>query len=176
MIALLILAALITVVILVVALQPTTFEIKRSTTISVTPELLFPHVNTLRNWETWSPWAKLDPNATITYEGTDAGPGASYRWAGNNRVGARRMTIKESKPNERVLMDLSFTAPMKANNVTEFVFKPSTGQTQVTWSMRGHNAFMAKAFGLFVNVDKMVGKDFEKGLAQLKSQAEAGGK
>ena len=166
MIALLILAVLITVAILVIAFQPTAFEITRSATISVTPDLLFPHVNTLRNWEAWSPWAKLDPNAAIVYEGPDAGPGASYRWAGNNRVGAGRMTITEITPNERVLMDLSFTAPMKANNVTEFVFKAAGGHTQVTWSMGGRNSFMAKAFGLFVNVDKMVGKDFEKGLAQ----------
>ena len=166
MIALLILAVLITVAILVIAFQPTAFEITRSATISVTPDLLFPHVNTLRNWEAWSPWAKLDPNATIAYEGPDAGPGASYRWAGNNRVGAGHMIITETHPHQRILMNLSFTAPMKADNVTEFVFKSSEGHTHVTWSMRGRNSFMAKAFGLFVNVGKMVGKDFEKGLAQ----------
>lgn len=160
---------------IVVSLQPTEFCITRSMTINAPAEAIFPHVNTLKKWEHWSPWAKLDPNAKITFEGPEAGKGASYTWSGNNQVGSGRMTITESQPPRLIRSDLEFTAPMKAFNITEFTFKPSGSATLVTWTMTGKNGFMAKAFGLFVNCDKMVGGQFEKGLAQMKALVEAGG-
>lgn len=159
---------------IVVSMQPAEFCITRSTTINAPADAIFPHVNNLRKWEAWSPWAKMDPNAKITFEGPEAGKGASYTWAGNNQVGSGRMTITESQPPHLIRSNLEFTAPMKAFNITEFTFKPSDKSTLVTWTMTGKNGFMAKAFGLVVNCDKMVGGQFEKGLAQMKALTEAG--
>jgi hypothetical protein len=126
-------------------------------------------VNDLRNWDAWSPWAKLDPDAKFTYEGPAAGVGAAFSWSGNRKVGAGRMAITESRPNERIRFQLDFLKPMRASNTTEFNFRPDGGQTEVTWTMSGKNNFLGKAFSLFVNCDTMVGGDFEKGLAQLGS-------
>lgn len=158
---------------IVVSLQPSGFSVTRSTTIAAPPEAVFPRVNDLRNWDAWSPWAKLDPNAKITFEGPAAGVGAAFAWSGNNKVGEGRMAITESCPNELVRLKLDFLKPMKATNAAEFTFKPEGSQTVVTWTMSGKNNFIGKAFGLVVNCDKMVSGDFEKGLAQMKSIAEA---
>jgi hypothetical protein len=130
-------------------------------------------VNELKKWEAWSPWAKIDPNCKITYAGPPAGGDAGYSWAGNNKVGAGRMTIIGSTPSSLIRLRLEFLKPFKATNTAEFRFGADGGQTIVTWSMTGKNNAFFKVFGLFMDCDSMVGKDFEKGLASLKAVAEA---
>jgi hypothetical protein len=157
--------------------QPDEFILMRSAKMSVPPETIFPHVNDLRQWEAWSPWAKLDPNAKSTFEGPANGVGAAMAWAGNNKVGDGKMTITESLPNQLIRFRLEFLKPMQATNTAEFTFRPEGDQTCVSWSMSGKNSFPGKLFGLLMNCDKMVGGQFEKGLAQMKSVVEtsAGG-
>jgi uncharacterized protein YndB with AHSA1/START domain len=162
--------------VIVVALQPADFRVERTATISAPPSEVFAQVNDFHNWNAWSPWAKLDATMKQTFEGPAAGTGAVYTWVGNKEVGEGRMTITQSRPNELVQIKLEFIKPFEANNTTEFTFKPQGGQTAVTWAMFGKNNFMAKAFHLSFNMDKMVGKDFEKGLAQMKAVSEAAAK
>jgi hypothetical protein len=157
----------------VIAGRPDEFVVSRVTKISMPPEKIFPRVNDLHAWETWSPWAKLDPNVKNSFAGAASGAGAAMSWAGNKKVGAGRMTITESKPCDSIRIRLEFLKPFKATNAAEFTFKPDGDQTVVTWSMSGKNNFFFKAFGLFVNCDNMIGKDFEKGLAAMRSMAEA---
>ncbi len=170
------LAVIVIVLVIVVALQPATFRIIRSTAITAPVPKVFEQVNDFHKWESWSPWAKLDPAMKTTFAGAPAGTGAIYSWSGNNDVGEGRMTLTESRPNELVRINLEFIKPFAATNTTEFAFKPDTDKTLVTWTMFGTNNFMAKAFGLFMDMDKMIGSDFEKGLARLKSVAETTGK
>lgn len=158
--------------VVIVALQPAEFRVNRSTVIAAPAAAIFGHVNDFHKWDAWSPWAKLDPNMKKTHEGAPAGVGAIYSWAGNDDVGEGRMTLTESRPNELVRIKLEFKKPFEATNTTEFGFKVEGEKTLVTWSMFGTNNFMAKAFGLIMNMDKIVGADFEKGLAQLKTVAE----
>ena len=156
-----------------VAGQPDDFVFLRRTKMAAPPERIFPRVNELRQWEPWNPWGKLDPNCRMTYDGPAAGVGASYSWAGNNKVGAGRSTIIESRPDELVRLRLDFLKPMVATNTAEFTFQPEGGQTLVTWAMAGKNSTRGKIFGLFVNCEKMCGRQFEQGLAQMKSLVEA---
>jgi len=165
--------AVIVVFLIVVAFQPSDFRIVRSTSIAASPEAVFPQVNDFHKWEAWSPWAKLDPAMKQTYDGATAGRGAGYYWVGNKKVGEGRMTIIESSPNQMIRIKLEFFKPFAAVNTTEFTFTPQGNQTAIIWSMTGTNNFMAKAFCLFMNMDRMVGGDFEKGLARMKSVAEA---
>jgi len=157
----------------IVALQPSEFRIERSATIAAPAPAVFAQVNDFHNWEAWSPWAKLDPAAKSSFEGAPAGKGAAFAWAGNSKVGEGRMTITESRPGELVRLKLE---PFEATNTAEFTFKPEGERTAVTWSMYGHNKFIARAVGLFVNMDKALGGEFEKGLASMKSVAEASAK
>jgi uncharacterized protein YndB with AHSA1/START domain len=166
------LAVLIALLIVIVAMRPSDFRVTRSAAIAAPPEQIFPHVNQLRNWEAWNPWGKLDPNCKLTYEGPPAGVGASYAWAGNLKVGEGRNTITESQPNQLVRFRLEFKKPMKATNTAEFTFQPDGDQTVVTWTMAGKNNFVGKVFGLVVDCDKMIGGQFEQGLAQMKSLVE----
>ena len=137
---------------------------------------VFTRVNDLHQWEAWSPWAKLDPSEKKIFSGADAGPGAVFKWSGNKKIGEGTMTILESPSADTIRIRLEFLKPFKATNLAEFTFKTEGGQTSVTWTMTGKNNFFFKAFSLFMNMDKMVGGDFEKGLASLKSVAEAGGR
>jgi polyketide cyclase/dehydrase/lipid transport protein len=130
-------------------------------------------VNDFHNWEAWSPWAKLDPAAKATFEGPSAGTGAIFKWAGNKEVGEGSMTITESRPSDLIRIKLEFLRPFEATNSAEFTFKPEGNRTAVTWSMEGKNNFIAKAVCLFMNMDKMVGGQFEQGLAQMKDVVEA---
>ena len=164
------------VFVIVVATRPADFHVSRSATIAAPPEAIFPHVNELKKWDAWSPWMKLDPNAKSTFQGPPAGKGASMSWAGNNEVGEGKMTISESSPNELVRFKLEFYKPMAGNCDAEFTFKPEGNQTTVTWTMTGKNNFIAKAVSLFMDCDAMVGGQFEKGLANMKSVAEAAAK
>lgn len=163
------------IIILVLASrQPADFKVTRTDSISASASAIFPHVNTLQLWNAWSPWAKLDPNSKTTFEGPTAGVDAKMSWAGNNKVGVGSMTILESRPDEYIQFKLEFQKPMKATNIAEFSFKPEGDQTTVTWTMTGTNNFMGKVMGLVINCDKMVGGQFEKGLADLKTVVEAG--
>jgi uncharacterized protein YndB with AHSA1/START domain len=169
---LLVLAVIVVVLVVVVALQPSTFRIARSTTIAAPPSAVFAQVNDFRKWEAWNPWGKIDPAMKQSYDGAPSGTGAVYTWTGNKEVGEGRMTIIESRPNELVRVKLEFFKPFAATNTAEFTFKPEGDQTVVTWSMFGDNNFMAKAAHLFMNMDKMLGDQFEKGLASMKSAVE----
>jgi len=130
-------------------------------------------VNDFHNWEAWSPWAKLDPAAKATFEGPSTGTGAIFKWAGNKEVGEGSMTITESRPSDLIRIKLEFLRPFEATNSAEFTFKPEGNRTAVTWSMEGKNNFIAKAVCLLMNMDKMVGGQFEQGLAQMKAVVEA---
>ena len=156
-----------------VALQPSEYRVARSATIAAPAPEVFAQVNDFHKWEAWSPWAKLDPAARNTFEGAASGTGAVFAWAGNSKVGEGRMTITESRPNELVRIKLEFAKPFAATNTAEFTFKPDGERTAVTWSMFGHNNFVGKAVCLVMNTDKTVGGEFDKGLASMKSVAEA---
>jgi uncharacterized protein YndB with AHSA1/START domain len=171
---LIVIAALIVVFVIIVAMRPSHFRIARSATIAAPPEVVFAQVNDFRAWQAWSPWERKDPNLKRTYEGPPAGRGAVYAWAGNKEVGEGRMTLTESRPAELIRIRLEFLKPFAATNEAEFTFTPRPGeQTEVTWSMTGHNGFMAKAFCMLMDMDKLVGSDFEKGLASMKTVAES---
>jgi uncharacterized protein YndB with AHSA1/START domain len=157
----------------VVAMQPSEFRVARSTTIAAPARAVFAQVNDFRQWPAWSPYDKLDPAMKKTYDGPAAGTGASYAWAGNSNAGVGRATITESRPNELVRIKLDFEQPFAGTALAEFRFKPEGDRTAVEWSLAGTNNFVAKAVHLFMNMDKMVGGQFEEGLAQLRSVAEA---
>lgn len=168
------LVVIVAVLAVVVATRPSEFRVQRTTTISAPAPVVFAQVNDFRKWEAWSPYVKRDPAMKKTFEGTPAGVGAIYTWSGNNEVGEGRTTIIESRPSELIRVKLEFVRPFAATSIAEFTFKPEGERTAVTWSLRGHNNFIAKAMGLVVNMDRMIGGDFETGLAQMKSAAEAG--
>jgi hypothetical protein len=165
--------AVVVVFAVIVAMRPSDFRVARSARIAAPPDVVFAQVNDLHKWEAWSPWAKIDPAAKTSYAGPAAGTGASFAWSGNNNLGEGRMTISESRPSDLIRFSLEFLRPFKGNSTAEFTFKPDGNETVVTWAMSGKNHFIAKAIGLFINCDKMVGCQFEKGLADLKGVAES---
>jgi len=158
---------LVALLFIIIALRPAEFTYVRSAKIAAPPEKVFPHVNDLHQWQAWSPWAKLDPNSKSTFTGPGTGVGAAMAWAGNNKVGEGKMTIIESRPGELIRIRLEFLKPMQATHTAEFTFKAEGSLTVLKWAMSGRNNFMGKAFGLFVNCDKMIGGQFEQGLASL---------
>jgi Polyketide cyclase / dehydrase and lipid transport len=166
-------AVIIVLFVIIVAMQPATFSVSRSATVSAPPAVVFAQVNDLHKWEAWNPWGKLDPAMKTSYEGAAAGPGAKYSWTGSAKVGTGSMTITDSRPGELVRLKLEFLKPFKATNTAEFTFKPEGNQTVVTWAMTGNKNFVSKAMCLFVSMDKMCGGAFEKGLADMKKAAEA---
>jgi hypothetical protein len=165
------------VFLVVVAVQPAEFQVQRSATLAAPADIAFAQVNDFHAWNDWSPWSKRDPNMKTSFEGPSAGTGASYGWVGNREVGEGRMTITDSKPNRSIDISLEFKKPFEATNHTLFTFTPQDGKTGdktlVTWSMDGKNNFVGKAFGMFMNMDKLVGGDFETGLAQMQKSADA---
>lgn len=161
---------------IVAATQPSEFRIIRTCTINAPASAVFAQVNDFHKWDAWSPWAKLDPEATNSLEGPETGTGAIMRWAGNYKVGQGSMTIMESRADEFIRFKLEFLKPFRATNTAEFTFTSENDQTTVSWCMYGNNNFMNKAIGLIMSSDKMVGGQFEKGLAALKSLVEAAGK
>ena len=158
---------------LLVATRPAVFRIERSTAIAAPPDVVFALVNDLHEWPRWSPYEKRDPGMKREYAGAAAGEGASYRWDGNDDVGAGLLTITRSVPNERVALRLEFSRPLVATNEVAFVFEGSGDGTRVVWGMDGRNGFVGKLISLFIDMDAMVGKDFEAGLAAMKAAAEA---
>jgi hypothetical protein len=156
----------------VVATRPAAYRVERSATLRASPDVVFAQVADFRRWEGWSPWAKLDPQMKTTFEGPASGVGARYAWSGNDQVGAGRMTILEARASELVRLRLEFLEPWQSTASTEFTFTPEGGATRVRWVMSGEHDFLGKAFCLFMDMDRMVGADFEQGLAQLASQVE----
>jgi hypothetical protein len=169
---LIVLVAVIGVLAGIVALQPDEMHIVRSATFAAPADKVFVQVDNYHNWEGWSPWAKLDPNARNTFEGPAAGKGAVFSWDGNDKIGAGRMTTLESRPGELIKIKLEFTRPMEDTSITEFTFKPDGDKTLVTWSMSGRHTFISKGVCLFMNMDKIVGGQFEEGLANLRKVVE----
>lgn len=164
--------AVLLVLVAIIAVRPSDFRISRSLAIAAPAPVVFAQVNDFHNWKAWSPWERLDPEMKRTHEGAPAGTGASYAWSGNRQVGIGRSTITESRENELIRIRLEFVKPFAATNAVEFAFRPDAGRTEVTWTMTGTKDFMFKAVGLFMDMDKMVGGQFEEGLANLKGVAE----
>jgi Polyketide cyclase / dehydrase and lipid transport len=174
MLILIVIAVVVALLIVVIATRPADFFISRSTIISAPPQAVFPQVNDFHNWEAWSPWAKIDPEMKMTFAGPAAGTGAVYTWTGNSKVGEGHMTIVESRASDLVRIKLEFLKPFAATNATEFTFQPQGSQTAVTWSMSGKRNFMTKAMGLVMSMEKMLGGQFDQGLAKMKVIAETG--
>jgi len=173
-IALGVLAGVVVLLLIVISTRPNTFKVQRSAKIGAPPEVVFPYLNDFHKWLDWSPWEKIDPNLNRTFTGADNGTGAVYDWLGNKQVGQGRMTITDSKLNEHVIIKLEFIKPFPMTNKTTFKLTPVGGDaTNVDWIMEGNSNFMSKAFSLFMDFDKMIGKDFEKGLRQLDEAAKA---
>ncbi|MCB1682621.1 MAG: SRPBCC family protein [Rhodospirillales bacterium] len=147
--------------------QDNQFKLSRSTVIPAPTGKVFEQVNNLKNWNAWSPWARMDPNAKNSFEGPEAGVGAVMGWAGNKNVGEGKMTIIESRPDELVKFKLEFYKPFKGTNQAEFTFRPEGSGTHVTWSMTGDKNFIAKAMHLVMDCEKMVGGQFEDGFKNL---------
>jgi uncharacterized protein YndB with AHSA1/START domain len=164
---LIVLLAIAAIFIVVVATRPADFSVTRSGTITAPPATVFALVNDFHNWEKWSPWARMDPMAKNSFDGAAAGVGAKFAWAGNAKVGQGRMEVTESRPGELIRITLVFSKPMAATNLTIFTFEPEDYQTAVTWQMSGKNNFIGKAMHLLINCDKMIGGQFEQGLANM---------
>ncbi|MBN9685132.1 MULTISPECIES: SRPBCC family protein [unclassified Corallococcus] len=156
-----------------IATRPDTFTVTRSATVPGTPDIAFGLVNDFHQWNQWSPWDNLDPNMKRTFDGAESGVGATYGWVGNNDVGEGRMTILEATANASVRIKLEFIKPFEDSSITTFTFNPATDGTAVTWTMAGDHNFMSKAMCLVMDMDQMIGKDFEKGLASMKTAAQA---
>ena len=165
-------AGLVLLLVIIIATRPDSFRVERKATINASPEIVFAQINDFHNWANWSPWDKLDPAQKVEFTGAPSGTGAAYSWAGNDKVGTGAMTITDSKSPSRVEIKLEFKTPFEATNQTVFDLKPAGAGTEVVWSMEGKNNFMAKAMSLAMNMDQMVGGDFEKGLEAMKSTAE----
>jgi uncharacterized protein YndB with AHSA1/START domain len=165
-------ALAIAIVLLFAAAKPDAFRVERATTIAAPPERIFPLINDFRNWRSWSPWEKLDPAMTRTLSGAESGKGAVYAWKSNGKAGQGRMEIAQASPPSKIAIDLDFLKPFKAHNVAEFRLEPQGGLTKVTWAMDGKSPFVSKIMQTIINMDRMIGKDFEAGLANLKAIAE----
>jgi uncharacterized protein YndB with AHSA1/START domain len=159
-------------VLILAAFKPDTFRIQREASIKAPPEKIFALINDFNRWGAWSPWEKKDPAMKRTFGATTSGKGAVYAWEGNKDVGQGRMQIAESVPSSKVALNLDFVKPFEAHNLVVFTLEPKGDATNVTWAMQGHTPYFAKIIHVFVNMDKMVGKDFEAGLANLKAAAE----
>ncbi|WP_394777299.1 SRPBCC family protein [Undibacterium sp.] len=163
---------LLAAVLLVAANRPDTFRVQRSIAIKAPPEKIFALVNDFHSWAVWSPYEKLDPAMKRTFGGPASGQGSAYAWDGSGDAGAGRMEITESSPASKIIIKLDFSKPIEGHNVADFLFDPKAAATEVTWAMHGPSPFIAKLAGLFFDMDKMIGKDFEAGLANLKAAAE----
>ncbi len=171
-IAVLILIVAIGGVVIAAAMQPDEFRVTRSIVVSAPPAVVFPHYNDLHRWDAWSPWAKKDPDAKATFEGPEAGVGSSFSWDGNADVGAGKMTILETRPDQLVKLNLQFLRPFTGENTVEISFTPQDAGTEIVWTMYGPNQLIGKVMSLFIDCDAMVGKDFEAGLSNVKTIVE----
>lgn len=161
------LVVIIGIFLIFVATRPADFHVERSATLAATPAALFAQVNDHHKFTVWNPFMKFDPNVKNTYSGPDAGVGAVCSWDGNKNIGAGSSTITESKPNELVRMRMDWKRPMEGTSTVDFTFTPAGDKTVVKWAMYGKNNFLGKLVSVFMNCDKMVGPQFEEGLANL---------
>jgi len=168
----LVLLALIVCVLGYAATRPDSLHVERTTAIKAPPDKIFAVLNDFHSWGSWSPWEKLDPAMKKTYSGAASGKGAVYEWEGNSQVGKGRMEIIEESQPSYVTIKLDFLEPFEGHNVARFRLIPQGDSTNVTWTMDGPSPYIAKLMGVFVNMDNMIGKDFESGLSNLKTVAE----
>jgi hypothetical protein len=154
------------------AMRPDTFRVERTASITAPPDKLHGMINDMRVFNTWNPYNLKDPNIRGEYQGPWAGPGAVYRFAGNKDVGKGSIQIVDSSPADKITMKLDMIEPFEGHNIVEFQLVPRGNTTEVTWAMHGPSPFLAKLVGLFMNMDRMIGRDFEAGLANLKARAE----
>jgi uncharacterized protein YndB with AHSA1/START domain len=166
-------AVAIIVVLALAATKPNQFRVERRMLIKAPAEKIFPYLSDPRKTVLWSPWEKKDPNLKKTFTGAASGKGAIYEWDGNKEIGAGRLEITESVAPKKVVMDLRFLRPMKADNFASYEIGPADGGCEVAWAIWGPSPFMSKVMCLFIDMDKMIGREFEKGLADLKALAEA---
>jgi uncharacterized protein YndB with AHSA1/START domain len=162
----------IAVVLLLAAIKPDTFRVQRATTVNAPPEKIFALINDFHGWGAWSPYEHRDPAMKRSYSGAASGKGAVYEWEGNKNVGKGRMEITDTSPPAKIVIKLDFISPFEAHNVAEFTMDAQGGSTNVTWAMHGPAPFVSKLMQVFFSMDNMVGKDFEVGLANLKTLAE----
>lgn len=165
------LAVLLAVLLVVIATRPPTFTVQRSATISAPAPVIYAQIENLHNWPNWMSYDRMDPAIRRSYEGPAQGVGATYHYV-SDQVGEGRMTIARLEPNRRVAVRAQFVKPFAASNDVEFTLQPAQGGVRVTWAISGRNTFVAKAMSLFVNMDRMIGRDFEAGLADLKRVSE----
>jgi uncharacterized protein YndB with AHSA1/START domain len=169
---LLVIVLLIAAFLLFAASRPNGFRVQRTARIKAPPEKIFPLIDNFHDWVSWSPYEKIDPALERNYSGAERGKGAVYEWQGNNKVGKGRMEITQSSPPAKIVIALHFMKPFEARNTAEFTMAPEDDATSVTWAMHGSSPFMAKVMCIFMSMDNMVGKQFEEGLANLKTVAE----
>lgn len=167
-----VLAIAIAIVLILAATKPDTFSVQRAAIVSAPPEKIFTLINDFRQWGAWSPYEHKDPAMKRTYSGAVRGNGAVYAWEGDKNVGSGRMEILEASAPSKIVIKLDFFSPFEAHNTAEFTMLPQDDDTRLTWRMHGPAPFMARIMHVFINIDKMVGKDFETGLANLKRLAE----
>jgi len=152
--------------------KPDTFQVQRTASIKAPPEKIFPLINDLRGFSTWSPYETKDPNMKKAYSGPPSGKGAAYAWDGDRNIGKGRMEIADTSPPSKVVIKLDFDRPFEAHNIVEFTLEPKGDATNVTWAMQGPIPYIAKVVHVIFDMDKMVGDDFAAGLANLKTLAE----
>jgi uncharacterized protein YndB with AHSA1/START domain len=167
------LVALIAALLVYASTRPDTFTLQRSAAIQAPPEKVFALIDDYRAWDAWSPWEHKDPALKRNYGAVTSGKGAIYAWEGNKDVGKGSMTTVESVPPSKIVLNLDFEKPFKAHNTVTFTLAPGAGGTRVTWKMEGPVPYFAKILHMLCNMDKMVGKDFEAGLAAMKTTAES---
>ena len=168
------LGGFIALVLFLASKKPDTFRIERQATIGAPADRVYSFIEDFRRWTAWSPWEALDPGMRRTYGGAERGVGAVYEWQGNDKVGAGKMEIKSVEPNARVTIQLEFFRPWEARNIADFVLSPGSSGTEVSWAMSGPSPYMSRVMSVFMNLDRLVGKEFETGLAKLKTAAEQG--
>ena len=166
-------AVVFALLLILIVTRPAEFRVSRSADMAATPAAVFAQLNDFHKWDAWSPWAKMDPNCKNSFEGPTSGEGAKFVWDGNSDVGAGNMTITESVPNDHVRLRLEFVRPFAGVSDTLFTIKPAGNKTNVTWTMSGKNGLLGKAISLFMNCEKMIGPQFEKGLASMEVAAVA---
>jgi len=167
-----VLAVAIAIVLIIAASKPDTFSVRRAATVRAPAEKIFPLINDFHHWGTWSPYENRDPAMKRSYSGPANGVGAVYGWDGNNNVGAGRMEILETSPPAKIVIKLDFFKPFEGHNTAEFTILPQGDATDVRWVMHGPAPFMSRLMQVFINLDRMIGKDFEIGLANLKRLTE----
>jgi hypothetical protein len=167
-----VLAIAIAVILILAAAKPDTFSVRRTAAIKAPAEKIFPLINDFHRWASWSPWENKDPAMKRSFSGAESGSGAVYAWDGNKNVGSGRMEILDASVPSKIVIQLDFFKPFEGHNTAEFTMLPQGDATTVDWLMHGSATFMSKVMQVFMDIDKMVGKDFEIGLSNLKKLTE----